>query len=364
MGQQGSCAGQWDATISKCGSISSAKPDATIGSRVVSPRHPMYGLAAVHPEAGRSARRRTKTFVAGRAGREKADAQADFMNAVRSGDFTRMVDGVAAGADLAQRSSRGFSPLMLASMAGGGGALACLRFLLEARAAVEARDEEGLTPLLHACRAGTPDAVELLLELGGASPEACTRSGQTAAMLAVQGEMDTMVPYLLEKRASAERRDREGWSLLLHACDRGRRELVRWLLRRGASASEEGAGGLTPVMLAARHGDLRLGRLLVEKGASLEAVDEHGDSVLMVAIQARQLGFAKWLLEKEVDPMAVNSDGLMAIDLALDAGMAASSFMDTLTRVSGVVIEAEESSEEEAPDDGSDAEEVKEGLFV
>ena len=63
-------------------------------------------------------------------------------------------------------------------------------------------------------------------------------------------------------------KDREGFTPLMRAADRGQLNVVRSLLNSGAAVDAKGKGGMTPLMLAARNGHLPVVKLLLESGAN------------------------------------------------------------------------------------------------
>lgn len=93
------------------------------------------------------------------------------------------------GADVNARNSAGVTPLMLAVSAPGKLGSTAVTMLLSYRPELEVEDGLGNTALHHAIRAGTIQAVELLLTVG-AHPEQASRQGLTPLQLASQPAED------------------------------------------------------------------------------------------------------------------------------------------------------------------------------
>lgn len=118
------------------------------------------------------------------------------------------------------------------------GDVARLEALLRQGAAVDARDEAGLTPLMEAA---SPEAARVLLR-AGADVNASTRSGWTALMqAAAAGRLET-VRRLLEAGASLDARDRLWGTPLDVANQRRQGEVARLLRARGARGSGRSVG--------------------------------------------------------------------------------------------------------------------------
>ena len=97
--------------------------------------------------------------------------------------------------------------------------------LLAAGADLEARDLEGSTPLMVACRAGNPDLVRRLVD-AGATVNAHNLEGRTALMEAASyGEPQTM-RLLLARGAQRSARTRDGKAAVDFARAQGWDEVV------------------------------------------------------------------------------------------------------------------------------------------
>ncbi|CAK8996435.1 unnamed protein product [Durusdinium trenchii] len=180
--------------------------------------------------------------------------------ALRHGDL----DGVKTclGGDASRganrRSSRQQTPLMLAASAalpGDDHVRELCELLLDAQAEVEAIDEKGWTPLMHACSSNNVSTVELLLERG-ASIHRCDYEGRSCLMLAFIGSEDLkLLKSLVELKASVESRDAKGWSLLFYACEQQNLHVIRWLCNKFQADLETRAlDGLTPADILKRQG--------------------------------------------------------------------------------------------------------------
>lgn len=264
----------------------------------------------------------------------------------RSGDFKRTVDAVSDGADIHFKDLRGQTALMLAAASYGkrvstscsrdsvddlqkdpealeeiNDVVRIMKFLIGAKADVEARDDMGWSALLHACRNSHEQNVDFLLK-SGASIKARGNDGKTALMLAAMEGADGLVHLLIEQKAQIDKKDEDGWSVLLYACKEGRKDLVKSLLEKGASAQEKAKDGTTAIMVAAEHGNLRVGKLLVKKGALCNLTNSQGNTALMLSLMDLQEDFAFFLINDcNVDVTVKNQEELAAVNIADRHGM-------------------------------------------
>lgn len=178
-----------------------------------------------------------------------------------------------------------------------------VRMLLNEGFAVDARDEQGRTPLLHAASEDRSQVVRILLE-AGADREVLDREGHSAMGLAAgeganaslremtdglsedamqhlrsspeillgparEGILFT-VEAMLATGIDIDITDEAGNTALSMAAREGHVGVVRFLLGRGARVQTSSGGQCSPVFLAAREDHPEVVRLLVGSGASLE----------------------------------------------------------------------------------------------
>ena len=128
------------------------------------------------------------------------------------------------------------------------GALKSIKLLLSQGANVDARDEEGATPLILAAANGHARTVSTLCERG-ASVNATTIydvSALLAAVLFPQEPNVLVVKALLDAGASIELTNDSGVTPLLAACHRGNYDIVTLLLDRGANPDVYDENGSFP----------------------------------------------------------------------------------------------------------------------
>jgi uncharacterized protein len=165
------------------------------------------------------------------------------------------------------------------------GCTECIPVLLDARADINAVDQDGITPLLSATINGHYDSAVLLLEKG-ADPNIADRTGRTPLYSAV--DFHTLPA---SNRPSPKETDNEMTSL----------DVIKAVLAKGANVNaqlkqqqpyrtklDRGddtmlTTGTTPLLRAAKAGDVVAMKLLFEKGADAKLVTRTGINPLMAA---------------------------------------------------------------------------------
>jgi excisionase family DNA binding protein len=138
--------------------------------------------------------------------------------------------------------------------------------LISSGADVNARTEDGWSPLMMATIKGYAEVVRALL-IKGADPDARNKKGWTALMFAVSmGDLDTM-RVLLDGNAEIDARDNDGRTALMQATGEKNIESLRILLDRGADVNVVDRLGETALTIAARRGYTELVELLKKAGA-------------------------------------------------------------------------------------------------
>mmetsp|Transcript_1856 Transcript_1856/g.5541 ORF Transcript_1856/g.5541 Transcript_1856/m.5541 type:complete len:400 (-) Transcript_1856:6-1205(-) len=276
------------------------------------------------------------------------DCTTAFLETVQRCDFVAVVDQVSDGVDFNAKDKRGHTALMIAARENIEGSLELVRFLTDARAYIEAKDEKGFTALMHACRNGNLRVVKHLIEVG-ASLSARSNDSRTPMLHAAFLGDFKLVKHFLSKKAPLQEADRKGWTVLLYACSINRMDMVQYLLQHRANARDRAKDGLSTMMLAARHGNEGLCHLLLEHRASPSARNQDGESVLMIALRVSQRKIAYWLIDKGIDIEVTNNYGQNAIDIANIRGLktTADHLQATIFRINTQILAAEASQRRE-----------------
>jgi cytohesin len=145
-------------------------------------------------------------------------------------------------ADVNARFDDGDTPLHMACSAGSAAHVACAAALLDAGAEVDATDEDGLTPLSLAAYEGSKECVQLLL-VRGADPLLADADGRTPYDKARQMS-HSFVAALLQRHMS----------------------LQRGSAGRAAAAGRDDGAGIAPV--TAQAGEADAGAAALAAGAS------------------------------------------------------------------------------------------------
>ena len=161
-------------------------------------------------------------------------------------------------------------------------------------ALIDARNEQGDSPLLAAVYAGRREMVSWLLERGAGVSlfEASAIGLGDKARQLLEGDPSLVSAY-----------SHDGWTPLHLASFFGHPDLVALLLDHGAdvnarSRSERFARANTPLHAAAANSQVAAARVLVERGADVNARDGSGFTPLALAANSRSDLLMLLLMEK------------------------------------------------------------------
>ena len=210
---------------------------------------------------------------------------------------------LANGAIVTEANWAGETPLMLAAK---WASLETIQTLLKAGAAIDAKDNQGQTALIHATKIyfdpnrNPPRAVRLLLA-NGARVNDVDRSGRSALMHALNAAQGESVKVLIAAGANVNLVDSDGQTALMLAV-RGRSvESVAALLQAGAASTinHKDNEGLTALLYAVTQSYflvLENVKALIAAGANVDGVNVNGETPLLIAVQRNDVELVKLLL--------------------------------------------------------------------
>jgi ankyrin repeat protein len=233
---------------------------------------------------------------------------ADIRDAVWEGD----VETVTAILDqhpalVSGKDNAGLTPLHWAVSRGN---LEMVKLLLGAKADVNARANDGWTPLHEA---EDEDVAELLLARG-AGVNAASSLGKTPLHAAAARGNRDVVALLLAHGGEMNAKDKAGNTPVHAAVENGHADVVALLLAHGADCA---------IGDAAWAGDIgKLNALLKGQPDLVSSKDAAGNTALHWAALGGSAEAVQALLAAKADPNAANSDGDTALHLALNGAVA------------------------------------------
>lgn len=147
---------------------------------------------------------------------------------------------------------------------------------------IDTSDPSGNTLLMLAAREGHFEFVKFLLD-GKAKVRARNGYGESAIMLAaLQGHLEAV--KILQ--AYGAEINHSGWAPLHYAAWGGHNEICSFLLEKGAKIDIRSANGTTPIMMAARQGHGETVRLLLANSADPKLSNDSGETALVWAVKS------------------------------------------------------------------------------
>ncbi len=181
------------------------------------------------------------------------------------------------------------------------------------------------TPFHYACRDGSSEVVQILLD-GGAEIDLPNGDGQTGLMLAADRrdpEGVSVTKTLIEAGADVNARAADGVTALFFANDTG---VLKILLEGGADPNARDAKGegvasvlLSPLWLYAADGHATVLRPLLEHGLDPDT-NTLGLPALFFFVQLGSPDLVEVMLEYGADPLVLDPQGQTPIDVAESSG--------------------------------------------
>ncbi|MDX6397711.1 MAG: uncharacterized protein QOJ43_1119 [Gaiellaceae bacterium] len=188
-----------------------------------------------------------------------------------------------------------------------------LREQLEARPDLAGtRNEDGLSPVLHALYRGKGELVDVLLE---ANPPLDVFDAAAVGRTRGLEELLDGEPDLARAWSP------DGFTALHFAAFFGQEDAARILVERGADVNVVARNErlhVTPLHSAASGGHPEIVKLLLERGADPSATQDGGFTPLHSAAQNDDRESVEALLEAGADPALANDEGKTPADLAGD----------------------------------------------
>lgn len=201
--------------------------------------------------------------------------------------------------------------------------------LVEQGAQIDAKDEEGYTPL-HYCVIDGDYTNMLLLSNAKASFKAVADNGMSILHAAVLYNHKNMVDYMLKTRAvspltTMTKSDPKtgatnGASPLYDAARKCDYEMVQVLLSYGADPKVANNNGLTPLHQACARGNLDMVKALLREDADINAAAADGKTPLHYACMRNKASIAAYLIQKKANVNCYDNKGFRPIHYAAETG--------------------------------------------
>lgn len=180
---------------------------------------------------------------------------------------------------------------------------------------VNATDQRGWTPLIHAAKAGHVDiALELIAKGADIERRTTTEAGSSVLCFATEGRKFQILTALLKRGADINGKSRNGMTPLAFAAQSGYTDVAHYLITNGADVNlfgprDENGKVRSPLMCAAIKGSIEMMRLLLAAGATVDGTNAGGDTALMMAAKRDRAAVLKFLIKNKANVNARGTHG-------------------------------------------------------
>ena len=209
-------------------------------------------------------------------------------DAVSDGDASLIKRLIKNGVDVNAKDRIGETALHRAVRKPSHTAVAISALLTATNINMDAKNNDGWTPLHIAAEFNLTEAIKALLA-GGSNAESQGQSsgysGSTPLMLAALHGHTAAVKALLDGGADAKGTDRYSSTALHVAAYMGRTDIIPLLLKSGADVNAKDVRGKTPLHGAAEVGRTAVVKALLAAGADVDAKDKNGRTAQQYALE-------------------------------------------------------------------------------
>lgn len=166
-----------------------------------------------------------------------------------------------------------------------------------ATASIEARNEDGFTPLHRACMGGDVGIVKILLDAGADLHAENGRAGTALSLAAINnqyGVVDELLAHGFDLNGLQHPTHADPVCQAVH---HGRYKMAVYLLDKGADPIREGREEHNALTQAAERGDIDFMKLLISRGIDINKPDPLRLSPLMYAAEANKKEMTAFLLD-------------------------------------------------------------------
>lgn len=211
--------------------------------------------------------------------------------------------------DLDAKNNFGYTALILASSKG---YLENVKTLVLAKASLHIEADRGGTPAYWAKEHEHFKVLDYLKEKGAIDPE-----NNEALTDAIKADNIDLVKTALAAKVDVNARNKDGYSPIMFAANKGNMAVLQMLLDRGAKVNVQEAEGYTPLMMAAWHSHLDALRLLLKKGAKQSLYHNKGRTTLMIAAWKGSPDILAELLRSPYEINRQDKEGFTALMFAV-----------------------------------------------
>jgi uncharacterized protein len=208
------------------------------------------------------------------------------VDAAREGDLSRLQTLIVSGTNINAKDENGATPLMLASQADRAD---IVKVLISAKADVNAKAVNGVTPLIAASGMGHAKIVRLLVG-AGADVNVSVESGATALFAAAQEGYPDVVQLLIAAGADVNAKTADGTTLIMISSSKGYASVLRVILKSKktrSSVDTKLSNGRTALMMASAAGNSEAVQVLLAAKADVNLKDSDGDTAYKAAWRSK-----------------------------------------------------------------------------
>lgn len=193
------------------------------------------------------------------------------------------------------------------------------RYVEQYGADVNAKSDNGITPLMEAARGGNSDVIHYLLQRGADARVWTVDHKNILYFATIRCDSQTLAD-LIAAGAEVNPPNGSGYVPLNKAAETGRMDIIKFLVNGyHAQVNLRDAAGYTALMLASAQGHLDIVKLLIEEyGAEINLKSDSGWTALLMAAWSNAPEVTKYLLERGADTAARDPDNRTALHLAVD----------------------------------------------